>query len=194
VNQIHKINSNEISADIVKRISEGDVSAFKLIFTSYWNPLLNFANRIVKDEAQSENIVQDTFLFIWENKSRLDHEKNLKTYLFTTVRNKSLNFINSAAESKRSESDAGDIEADSTFKAMENKELREALERAVEELPVKCKEIFIMSKFSHLTYREIAEILGISIKTVETQMTRALKKLRALLAHLLTLIFFIKDL
>lgn len=189
----HKINSKEISPELVERIREGDVSAYKLVFTTWWNPLLNFANRIVKDVGQSENILQDTFLYIWENRSRLNPDENLKTYLFTTVRNKSLNHLRSSGESKRSDEDIVKIEEDKSIHAvLENTELGEAIKIAANTLPGKCKEIFEMSRYDNFTYREISETLGISQKTVETQMSRAYKKLRTLLAHLITFIFFLK--
>ncbi len=189
----HKINTKEISPELVGRIREGDVSAYKLVFTTWWNPLLNFANRIVKDVEQSENILQDTFLYIWENRSKLNPDQNLKTYLFTTVRNKSLNHLRSSGESKKSDEDIAEIEDDRSIHAgLENLELGEAVKKAVNKLPDKCKEIFELSRYDNLTYREISETLGISQKTIEAQMSRAYRKLRALLAHLITFIFFLK--
>ncbi len=188
-----QMNSKEIPAALIKRIRKGDVSAYKLVFTTYWNPLLNYANRFVKDLEQSENIVQDTFVYIWENRSKLNPDQNLKTYLFIAVRNRSLNFLRSASESKRSDEILTEIHDTITaHHEIENNELSKAVYKAIEMLPDKCKEIFEMNKFDKLTYKEISDVLGISIKTVETQMSRALKKLRILLAHLIILIISLK--
>lgn len=190
---IYKLNSKEISSKLAARVKHGDIDTFKLIFTTFWNPLLNFSHNIVGDLSLAENIVQDTFLYVWENRNTIDLSKNFKTYLFTITRNKSLNIQKSHFQSKRSAEDQllsieNQEKVDVTY---ENGEAVKKVMDSIEKLPEKSKEIFKMSRFDNLTYNEISEILGISVKTVETQMSRTLKKLKNLLSHLITFFIFL---
>ncbi len=191
--KIYSISRREISPETAGQIKDGDIKAFKLVFTTFWNPLLNYSLNIVNDMPAAENIVQDTFLDLWENRSKIDREKNLKTYIYTITRNKSLNFLKSHHEKKRASFNEPEfVESRELMESVvERKELTQEVLKAVEKLPEKGREIFIMSRYDNLKYSEISEILGISIKTVETQMSRNLKKLKELLARLLTFLIFL---
>ena len=186
-------NQSGIDSEWVKKIRSSNTAAFESLFNFYCQKLINFSRRYVWDKQTAENIVQDIFLKIWQNRNTLDPSKMIKTYLFTAVKNESLKHLRHADVHKRwaefislSQDSAIDPE-----KTLSENETKKEIENAISSLPEKCREIFTMNKFDKLKYREIAEILNISVKTVETQMGRALKKLREKLKTIITLLFFV---
>ena len=176
----------QTEAEWVSSIRAGDGSAFEQLFRLYCQPLIHFARRFVQDTAIAEGVVQDVFLAMWANRSRLDPTRNIKTYLYTAAKNQALKHLRHSDVEARSEPE---ITRDLTRQKTPEEEWREKIGAAVHEaiaaLPEKCRLIFAMNRFDQLTYAEIAEVQEISIKTVETQMGRALKSLRTRLAHLL---------
>lgn len=181
--KIRKHNQNE--SEWVEKIRDGNAEAFENLFKAYCQPLINFARRFVRDIQIAENIVQDVFLKIWTNRIKLNPSLNLKTYLFTAVRNQSLNHLRHAKMERNSVADMQLIAtpAKTPENGWREKELAASIRQAINELPKKCQTIFLMNRFDQLTYQEIADILNLSIKTVETQMGRALKFLRKRLSH-----------
>ncbi len=173
----------------VKKICEGDAQSFESLFKAYCQNLIYFARRYVFDKQTAENIVQDIFVRIWTNRQNLDSTKSIKTYLFTAVKNESLKYLRRAdVENRNNQIEVDRIEdTENAYDRVEQKEIYEDLNEAVNSLPEKCAEIFRMSKFDKLKYSEIADVLNISVKTVETQMGRALEKLRKNLKHLIIL-------
>jgi RNA polymerase sigma-70 factor (ECF subfamily) len=171
----------------VEKIRAGDAAAFERLFTMYCQPLIRFARRYVQDTGVAENIVQDVFLNIWSNRSRLDPSSKIRTYLYTAVRNQALKHLRHLDVEQRAAErlQPMDHPARTPEHERHDREIAAAVHQSLEALPEKCRIIFSMNRFDHLTYAEIAEIQGISIKTVETQMGRALKFLRKRLAHLL---------
>ena len=183
-------NQSVKESEWVKNIRRGDSDSFESLFNFYCQKLINFSRRYVWDKQSAENIVQDIFLKIWQNRNVLDPSKSIKTYLFAAVKNESLKHLRHADVHKRwaefislSQDRAIDPE-----KTLSENETKKEIENAISSLPEKCREIFTMSKFDKLKYSEIAGILNISIKTVETQMGRALKKLRERLKTIITLL------
>jgi RNA polymerase sigma-70 factor (ECF subfamily) len=150
--------------------------------------LINFARRFVGETETAENLVQDVFLKIWEHRAKLNPELNIKTYLYTAVRNQAFNYLRHLNVKRQSAEHLSSevVEIKSPDNELAQKELAESIQAAVSELPEKRRIIFSMNRFDGLTYAEIAEIQNISIKTVETQMGRALQFLRKRLAHFLT--------
>lgn len=173
-------SSLEISKEEIELIKSGDLEKFKGVFLKFWEPLIHFSYRIVKDKDTAEDIVQDTFMHIWTNLSQINPEKNLKTYLFTMVKNKSLNHIrhNQIVEDSHSYLSLHITNNNSPDIEFNDIELAKLITSAISKLPERCRLIFTMNRFDNLTYKEIAEILEISVKTVETQMSRALKSLK----------------
>lgn len=171
----------------VRKIRTGDGEAFERLFGLYCQPLIHFVRRYVQDTSIAEDLVQDVFLAIWANRSRLDPALNIKTYLYTAVKNRALKHLRHNDVERRNAEDValGAPRSKTPEGERQEKELADSVYRAIEALPEKCRLIFSMNRFDHLTYAEIAEIQNISIKTVETQMGRALKSLRERLAHLL---------
>lgn len=178
-------------ADIqIKSIQQGSEAAFEQVFKAYYSPLCQYAHTLLKDMDEAEEVVQGVFHSFWEKKNQLDIQISLKAYLYKMVYNLCLNrlkhskikdaYMNyNAAQIKHNPSFASDL-ADAN-------ELKIKIEEAIESLPEQCRLIFRLSRFEELKYAEIASQLGISIKTVENQMGKALKVLRLKLADYLVL-------
>ena len=171
----------------VRKIRTGDGEAFERLFSSYCQPLTHFVRRYVPDTSIAENLVQDVFVAIWANRLQLDPALNIKTYLYTAARNQALKYLRHSDVERRSAEEVtlAFPRQQTPEDEWQGKELAASIYQAIEALPEKCRILFSMNRFDHLTYAEMAEIQGISIKTVETQMGRALKFLRNRLAHLL---------
>lgn len=140
------------------------------------------------DTPLAENIVQDVFLKIWENRTQLDPSGNIKSYLYTLVKNHALKQLRHDEVVTRASGELVELAESppSPDAVLGERDLRVAVRNAIDELPERCREIFSMSRFDNLRYSEIAEILDISPKTVETQMSRALKQLREHLSDFLS--------
>ncbi|MDP3914145.1 MAG: RNA polymerase sigma-70 factor [Bacteroidota bacterium] len=175
-----EITSEELY--IVKKMIEGDVDSFKYFFDRYYDDLCNFVHIYLHDQALSEEIVQDIFVYFWENKEKLQINTSVKSFLFSASKFKSLNLLRDTKTQKRIVEKIGKTEplitSEEEDSYIDTNEFKKILDAAVDQLAPKCREIFLLSKFEDLSNREIAEKLGISVKTVENQMTIALKKLR----------------
>ncbi|WP_316814926.1 RNA polymerase sigma-70 factor [Pedobacter nyackensis] len=168
-----------------------DDQAFEQLFKSHFKALHAYANVILKDEDDAEEIVQNMFLKFWEKRELLHVQTSLKAYLYKCVYHDSLNFLKHQKIKTKYQDFAaytmneGHLPASSK---VEMTELEYNLGLALNELPEQCRTIFQMSRFEELKYREIAERLGLSIKTIENQMGKALRILRMELADFLSLI------
>jgi len=155
---------------------------FKRVFDQLYNPLCNFAASILNDEAGAEDVVQEVFVKLWNKRNELKINTDIKSYIFQAVRNKSLEVLRKKkSDLNRLEivSKTSYVEADTTVEQeMQNFMFKEKLYNSLRQLPPKCRQIFEMSKLEGLTYSEIAKVLEISPRTVETQISRALKILR----------------
>jgi RNA polymerase sigma-70 factor, ECF subfamily len=161
---------------------------FKELFDSLYLPLCNYSYRLVKIPEIAEDIVQEQFIYFWENYYRLSSITSPDAYLFKSVKNKSLNYLKKQLRKYPSlpfeESPDLTLEpiSPSVIELLENKELSHLLEKAIDSLPFKCRSIFAMKKMDEMSNKEIADSLGISAKTVEAQMTIALKRIAAYLS------------
>lgn len=157
-----------------------DQDTFEQLFKTHFVHLCNFAYQYTNDTDAAKDITQKVFIHLWENRTQMDPQKALKSYLFTSVRNRSLNYIR---DNKKYRSRLLDVEIedlDLTFEEddLALEELKEKVQEALAELPEKCRQVFEMSRFQHMKYKEIAEELDLSVKTVEAHMSRALKGLK----------------
>ncbi len=170
----------DISSVEIEKIRSGDVEAFEQLFRRLFYPLVAFACHYVNDPAAAEDLVQDVFIHVWSHREQLDPGRNIKTYLYTAVRNRAFKCARHfrVREQYRIHHIVSDTIADSPEQQAADAEFHQAVARSIQTLPVKCRTIFCMNRFDDLKYREIAEILNISVKTVETQMGRALKLLK----------------
>lgn len=171
-----------------------ETTAFEELFKSHFKRLYAYAITILKDEVLAEEIVQNVFYKIWERKGRVDIQSSVTAYLYRSVYNDSINHIKhqkvkasyQAYESWRTKNDS-----DQASSKVHLSELQQKLDAALKELPEQCRTIFQMSRFEELKYQEIADRLGLSIKTVENQMGKALKILRTKLAEYLPILITI---
>lgn len=164
--------------------------AFEQLFKTHYKALHAYANLILKDEDSAEEVVQQMFLKFWEKRELLQVETSMKAYLYKCVYNDSLNFLKHEKVKLKYHDftkQTADHLSDSASAKVELSELQIRLREALNQLPEQCRTIFQLSRFEELKYREIAEKLGISIKTVENQMGKALRILRVELTDFLLL-------
>lgn len=181
------------------KIKEGDEAAFNKAFESYYSRLCFFADNIIHDYDQSSSIVQQVFVDLWLKRERLDVVYSLKGFLFRSVRNQSLDWLRHRKVESEYLQELSFKQEEAVFMdQLELAELNDKINTAIQELPEKCREIFVLCRFEGLKYAEIASRLEISVKTVETQMSIALKKIRTKVSdsqylNLLTFIFSKKN-
>jgi len=156
-----------------------NAKSFRALFDQYYQPLCESLNYYTRDAQAIEEIIQDVFVTLWEERNQL-HIQHVKTYLFTSARNKALNYLRDRKRRMAMlESWAIDaMSLNQSKEVMDPDELSAYLQQAVDALPPKCREIFNLSRKEQLTYAEIAAHLHISVKTVEAQMSIALRKIR----------------
>ena len=182
--------------DLIRNIKKGDKRSLELIFRRLYPRLCTYAQKFIHDINDAEEIVQELFYTVWKHRDRLDENQSLQSYLFTAVKNRSLNLLESRkSKSKRDELlwylySQQSTDNNNAHQALLASDLEESIVIAVEHLPKECKKIFELSRFEGLKYQEIAQRLNISLKTVETQMSRALFKLRVELREYLPLVIF----
>ncbi|MEO9851317.1 MAG: RNA polymerase sigma-70 factor [Reichenbachiella sp.] len=167
--------------ELILRLSNHDRGAFEQIFRTYYADLCKFCMKYVRDEQVAEEVVQEVFINIWERRSNLTITTSIKSYLFTAIRNRSFNYLKLQLPKEQKKVDLegiGFLEADNREQEMIMDELRHHVHAAIEALPNKCQIIFNLSRNAGMTYKEIADELDISVKTVENQIGLALKKLR----------------
>ena len=163
---------------------------FERFFRDFFPPLMAFARKILGDEDDAREVVQQVFINLWEKRSEVDLSTSLKSYLFTSVHNRSLNAIRD--RKKFSSEEVPDVAGDWDVSAqIESMELEGKIREAIDSLPEKCRKIFELNRFEGMKYAEIAGQLNISVKTVENQMSKALKILREQLGKYLTLLLYL---
>lgn len=173
------------------RIAAGDQDAFEQLFRAHYRPLCAFALQYVKDSDRAEDLVQELFTRLWQDRERTSITTSLKAYLFTAVRNRCLNAVTASRRMRVLDEGMDDRVEDEGRNEDELTERAARVQAAIEGLPEERRKVFRLSRDEGLKYHEIAERLGISIKTVENQMGKALKTLREELVDLLPLIIVI---
>jgi RNA polymerase sigma-70 factor (ECF subfamily) len=172
------------SNDLLDRLRQGDEAAFDTIFREWYPSLVRSAESIVRSRAVAEEVVQDVMLELWRRRESLAKDSSPQAYLFQSTRNRALNHIRHERVEQKSEPELirqTEISASAHSQLVEE-EIEVALRAAVSELPDRCREVFELSRTHGLKYAEIATTLGISVKTVEAQMGKALRSLRVKLA------------
>jgi RNA polymerase sigma-70 factor (ECF subfamily) len=171
---------------------------FEQAFRTYFKLLTNIAYSVVKDEDNAKDIVQQVFLKLWHKKESLEIRGQLKSYLHRAVVNTALNFIG-RDKKIRTEANMASFEIPENENTPDEAQLNrveKSVNKAIDDLPEKCRVVFRLSRFSDMTNKEIAESLDISVKAVEKHIGRALKELRIILEPLyktiaLFLFFFV---
>lgn len=189
----YAILSDGILVDLIR---QDDEKAFSVIYQRYSMPLYVHANRFIRDREETKDILQKVFVKIWSIRNRLPTDVKLSAYLYQIVKNELINHIShSKVVDKYLESMsfyASTYVADTDY-VIREKQLQEIIEREIQNLPEKMREVFQLSRKQYLSHREIAEKLGISEKTVKNQLSNALHLLRQKLPLLLFILAFFPD-
>lgn len=173
--------------EIWNKIKGGSQEAFEFLFLSYYQDLCAYASGILHNATAAEEIVQETFVKLWEDRHNLTVEMFLKAYLYKAVRNSCLNYLEHQkvrnkhtqySLSQHAFNPVPPISQDYPIANLLVKELEQKIEEAIALLPLQCREVFLLIRFEELSYAEVAEQLNISPNTVKTQLQRALNKLR----------------
>ena len=160
--------------DSIKNNSE---TAFKVVYEEYFAKLTQFIHRMSRDENLAEEVVQRTMIKVWEQRDKIILSTSLKSYLYKMSYNEYLMYLRKKSKFPNIESTV--IEAiDEIEDEQDNQILLEKIRLEIDKLPPKCREVFILSKVKGMKYKEIAEELNISTKTIEVHMTKALKAIR----------------
>jgi len=170
--------------ELLARLRGGDEEAFDTIFRTWYPRLVRLADGLVRDQAVAEELVQDVMLELWRRRALLAPDGSPQAYLFQATRNRALNHLRHVQVQRRAEPHVVEHVARESPAppALEAEEMDAAVRQAIDELPPRCREVFELSRVQGLRYAEIAATLGISVKAVEAQMTRALRTLRERLA------------
>ncbi|MES2277273.1 MAG: RNA polymerase sigma-70 factor [Bacteroidota bacterium] len=181
-------------AELFLLASTGNEAAFECFFKTYYQSLLRYAYVMLRDEVMAEEMVQQVFYKLWEKREKLTIHISGKAFLYKAVYNECLNYLKHEKHKKAYEQYGSAMKnEEKASDPMVLSELQTRLQKAMNELPEQCRKIFYMNRIEGLKYREVAEELGLSIKTVEAQVSKALKILRRKLADylpvLLSLLF-----
>jgi RNA polymerase sigma-70 factor (ECF subfamily) len=177
-------------------LKTGDITAFEMLFRTYYQPLCNYAYTFVQDRDDAEEIVQSTFLSVWEKRENLEIRTAVKPYLYAMVRNACLNVLKHEKIKQQHaaiELAVAEKSVESVTRTVMASELETRIYEAMEKLPQQCRLIFKLSRFEELKYSEIAEQLDLSVKTVENQMGKALKIMREQLKDYLPLLIVLMN-
>jgi RNA polymerase sigma-70 factor (ECF subfamily) len=178
---------------IVEQIKAGDKAALEELFKDYYEPLCGFANTFTKDIDDAEDVVQEMFFQFWAKREKLNITGAVKSYLYSAVRNACLNKIKHLKVVREHEhyDAANDSNSIGVDEELEYSELQDRVDAAIDELPAGRRKVYELSRNEGLKYKEIAEQLNISVKTVENQMGKALKHLREALKDLVGVILLL---
>ena len=160
----------------LRRMQGGDERAFEHLFLCYYDALCRFASRYVSSSDAVEDLVQDVFFSVWQRREALDPQQSLRAYLYKATRNEALKRLDRQERWPRTQREVRErFLRGQPGEKMKHNELKAEMWKALDALPDRRREVFLLSRRHELTYAEIAELMDISVKTVETQMGRALQ-------------------
>jgi RNA polymerase sigma-70 factor (ECF subfamily) len=166
---------------IWRKIQQHDIATFENYYKEHYKSFFLIACKYLKNQAQAEEIVDDVFLKIWEDGATINIETSLKSYIYKAIINRSINTFNKNKRELSHQTELKDFPDEGyELKQIEENELKIKLFAAIDRLPDQCRKVFEMSRFEELKQQEIADKLGISIKTVKNHITIALKQLSLL--------------
>lgn len=181
--------------NVVLYLNKGNVDAFEQIYESYWAELYSYAYNILRDKAVCEEIVQEIFFSLWTKRRELQITHSIRAYLFTAVKFQTLNYIKSEKVKRNYAASYGTFKKilfdNSNEENIHLADLKNLVENEVAKLPEKCQQIFRLSRNEHQSVKNIADLLNISHKTVENQLSKALKQLRSSLGQFFSLLILI---
>ena len=172
--------------ELMQEIKADNMFAFDILYKKYCKRLYKFGNSILKSQVDTENLIQDVFLNLWENRQKVEKDSSIKSYVFTITYNSAISIIRKKArESEFVEylKSLQDINVEPVNVELEYNELTNKLDEIIKELPQRQKEVYLLHRVEGLKYNEIAERLNISVNTIENHMSRALKTIREKLGN-----------
>ena len=177
-----KLSKDNITQELLTRLKNGDILAFDQVYELYSHKLFSFVFKILKNEAEVDDIVQEVFVKIWESRNKLEDYKLLNSYIFTIAYNNSIDLIRKRISNNKYlehlKYSASINFTPTIISQIEYNELNNQVQKLIANLPDRQKQVYLLHREEGLTYPEIAEQLGISKNTVENHMVKALKYLR----------------
>jgi len=177
----------------MKQIAQNDADAFAKFYDLFYIKIYRFSTYFLKSDELCQEVVSDVFLSIWQTRARLLQIENIEAYLYTSTRHRALYYLNQSSQKNNvalSDIPVGIVaNVDNPEEIVLTEELREEIAKSIKELPERCRLIFLMAKEEGLKYREIADILSISEKTVNAQMVTAIKRIGEALKKYLSVFF-----
>ena len=164
----------------IEKMKAGDRESFNQVFRRYYSPMVRFCIRYVADSDLASEIVQDLFVKLWSNREKISFNTSFESYMLASVRNSALTYINKERSHAEANLRVFSEESDNTdpSETLQSNNLEESYRKILKDMPEKRREVFLASRYDGLKYSEIAEKLGISQKTVEAQMSAAIKQLK----------------
>ena len=190
-------NSQEVSItnekDLLKRLRRGDSLAFEIIYRNYFCRLHHFANQYLNSKADADDLIQDVFTKLWQKRAVMNADTNLAAWLYTVTKNETFSLLEHIMVVNRYKRNEEMRLLDANYQALKEIKLSEntyfdinqILQESLNKLPPQCRKVFECSRYKMMSNKDIAEQLSISVKTVETHMTRSLSALRAALSDYL---------
>ena len=179
-------------------LRKGDKKAFEAVYNEFFGVLYHLCLNYLHDDKVSEELVQDTFMKLWEIRETLNDQINIRNFLYTITKNNCLNYLRNQKISLKHQENIKYLEMQFNYEALEKlgnylqfEELRNRIDEAISKLPAEVIETFKLSRFEELSYREIADRQGISVKTVEARISKALRILPVELKDYLPVVYLI---
>jgi RNA polymerase sigma-70 factor (ECF subfamily) len=172
--------------ELLVKLKAGDKSAFEQIYRLYSNRLFGNLVKLLQSETEAQEILQEVFLKIWQNRAQIDPEKSFRSYLFKIAENKVFDFFRKVALQKRVQHQLlhhSDIDTTMVDKMLMDKENEQLLAKAIDQLPPQRKQVFVMVKLQGKTYKEVGDHLGISVSTISDHIVKATKSIRDYLTN-----------
>jgi len=185
---------HKIDESLVKRFANGDMKAFDSIYSTFNQKMQKFIFTILKTEPDTEDIVQEVFVKVWENREKLKNYSSFNSYLFSIAYNTTISLLRTRVKENKYveyiKSVQIEVDEPDFVERFNSEEMNEKLNLIIEKMPPRQREVFKMKYFQHCSYKEIAENMGISINTVENQVVKSHKFLKANLGKAYLSIFF----
>ncbi len=170
--------TNGRDRELLSRLASGDQSAMKTIFQTYFSHIYHTTYRFVKNRQVGEDLAQEVFMKLWRKRAQIEIRQTIKGYLTTMAYHEAMGYLRKQKPIINVQELGSERVGEDGWEMVKGRELKKKIELVIEQLPPRCRGIFILSRFEGKTYREIAEIMDISTKTVENQMSKALQVLR----------------
>jgi RNA polymerase sigma-70 factor (ECF subfamily) len=182
--------------EMIRLIQQGNKNAYQQAFKTFYKPLHGYAFQLIKDKTPAEDIVQDVFYRVWIKKEKLIIHSSLKAYLYASVHHECLSYLKRRQRNQKYQStmlyeQKNTGANDETASKLLAAELKTKFAEALNDLPEGCRTVFHLNRFENLKYRDVAAALGLSVKTVESQMGKALRHLRLALVEFLPFLIFL---